>query len=190
MQTPALAAELFTELKKYLVLCDLAEDTSFDMHSAMVDQAWHTFILFTTEYTDYGRRYFGKYLDHAPAIDNAEREQGTGSTFEDFRQRYEALFDQPLPDVWYDDHCVTEFRRVINNRPGRLSLAQRDRTLELTDDTGATILFVNDLALPALTFIARTGDFYVRELPGDLTAQERIGLVKALIRTRILRLAP
>lgn len=79
---------------------------------------------------------------------------------------------------------------MINDKAGRLSLAHRDRTVELIDQAGATIMSVNDLALPALKFIAQTGDFYVRELPGDLTAQECIALVKALIRTRVLRLAP
>lgn len=73
--TPALATELFTELKKYLVLCDIAADTTFGMHSAMVDHAWHAFILFTAEYAAYGRRYFGKYLDHAPTADDVQPRQ-------------------------------------------------------------------------------------------------------------------
>ena len=48
--TPAEAEQLFTEAKRYLVLCAATPEMSFGMHSAMVDAAWHTFILFTAEY--------------------------------------------------------------------------------------------------------------------------------------------
>jgi len=65
-----------------------------------------------------------------------------------------------------------------------------DHVVELRDDTGHTVLAVNELACEALTFIAQNAAFYVRELPGDLTADERIGIITPLIRFNVLRLAP
>jgi hypothetical protein len=41
----------------------------------------------------------------------------------------------------------------------------------------------------AIDFIASTGAFYVRELPGDLTGEERVATVKALVKYRLLRVA-
>jgi hypothetical protein len=105
IDNPALAEQLFTEAKKYLVLCAATPDTLFGMPSVMVDEAWHTFVHFTTEYTEYGHRYFGQYVHHAPAGENGSPE-GTGgrpqeaASFNDFRQRYEVLYGHPLPDGW------------------------------------------------------------------------------------------
>jgi hypothetical protein len=208
------AEELFTELKKYLVLDEVTHDMTFGMYSVMVDAAWHTFILFTTEYTNYCHRYFGRYVNHAPTVDHAGPERNSGpephqsdgheqndrpherhhprkpATFDDFRDRYKALFDQPLPDLWYDSNSVVPSRRVINDKAGLLTLAYRGNAVELIDDTGTAIVSVNDLAHPALAFVARTSDFYVRELPGDLTDDERVGLTQALTASRVLRVAP
>jgi hypothetical protein len=49
---------------------------------------------------------------------------------------------------------------------------------------------VDAIARDALSFIARTGTFYTRELPGDLTDEEKVGLVSALVDSKLLRLAP
>ena len=49
---------------------------------------------------------------------------------------------------------------------------------------------VNDIARDALEFISCTGAFYVRELPGVLTDEEKVGLVATLVEHRVLRVAP
>jgi hypothetical protein len=41
-----------------------------------------------------------------------------------------------------------------------------------------------------LAFIADTGAFYVRELPGGLTDAEKVRLVETLLTVGTLRLAP
>ncbi len=195
--TPAFAEELFTEAKKYLVLCEATPDMTFGMCSAIVDEAWHAFILFTAEYTEYGRRYFGNYVHHSPA-DNYQTVEATvtggrpqkEASFNEFRQRYEELYGHPLPAVWYDDRSVAPSCRVINDKAGTLTVTVDDHTAHLTDDSGNTVLAVNELALEALDFIARTPDFYVRELPGDLTGEEKAGVIAPLVRLGVLRLAP
>lgn len=195
--TPAFAEHLFTEIKRYLVLCDASADTKFAMCSAMVDEAWHAFILFTTEYTEYGRRFFGNYVHHSPAANHEAAEPTTvgdpnlnEASFNDFRQRYEELYGQPLPAVWYDDSSVAPTRRVINASAGKLTYFVDDHTVRLQDERGNTVLSVDELACEAVDFIARTPDFYVRELPGELTEDEKAGVIAPLVRLGVLRLAP
>lgn len=190
--TPAEAELLFTEAKRYLVLCAATPEMSFGMHSSMVDAAWHTFILFTAEYTEYGHRYFGDYLHHSPVADHetAEVPSLKVASFDDFQQRYEELFGQPLPPVWYDDTSVVPSRRVINDGAGILTVGTDDDTVQLIDGTGASIFSANALAAGAVAFVARTRDFYVRELPGNLTDDEKVGVIQALVRSGVLRVAP
>jgi hypothetical protein len=183
------AAELFTEVKKYLVLCDAAPGRSFGMHSARVDAAWHAFILFTAEYTEFGARCCGNYIHHAPIA--GEREStSAGATFDEFRMHYEEFYGQSLPEIWYDEVAVGPNRRVINDAAGRLSANFDGRIVELQDGAGASLLCVDALALNAVRFIANMPDFYVRELPGDLTDEEKVGLVRTLVRGGVLRVAP
>ena len=191
VDTPAAAEQLFTEAKRYLVLCAATPQMSFGMHSAMVDAAWHTFILFTAEYAEYGHRYFGDYLHHSPVADHdTEVPLLKVASFNDFEQRYEELFGQPLPTVWYDDTSVVPSRRVINDGAGILIADCDYHTVRLIDGTGAAVLYVDALARDAVDFIARTRDFYVRELPGDLTDDEKVGVVQTLVRSGVLRVAP
>lgn len=209
----ALAKDLFTELKKYFVLCAVSGDVHLTMHSTMVDAAWHTFILFTPEYTDYGFRYFGRFLHHAPNVegthavdaqwrlpsgldvyDNSHesryRHRFKNFKFDQFRDQYETLFNEPLSVVWYDELYVTLESRMINDRAERLIARSYDGTVELFDDTFGMILSVNTLAGSALNFIAGHADFYVRELSGDLTAAEKVGLSQQLMKAGVLRIAP
>lgn len=54
---------------------------------------------------------------------------------------------------------------------------------------GEPLIDTGEVAREALSFIARTPAFYVRELPGDLAEEEKIGLVSALVEAKVLRLA-
>lgn len=191
--SPDAAEHLFRETKRYLVLCEATPGASYGMYSAMVDAAWHNFILFTAEYTDYGHRYFDSYLHHAPAGSSDEARQLAESkvaSFNDFRLRYEELFGEPLPDVWYDETSVVPSRRLVNDTAEQWTVTVDDDTVALIDSTGDAVLSVNALALPALNFIASTRDFCVRELPGDLTDDEKAALVMPLVRSAVLRVVP
>lgn len=79
---------------------------------------------------------------------------------------------------------------MINDKAGRLMLVRHDRTIALTDHTGAVLISVNDLAYPALNFVTQTSDYYVRELPGTLSEDEKVGLAQALAKSGVLRVAP
>jgi hypothetical protein len=59
--------------------------------------------------------------------------------------------------------------------------------IDLLTPAGDVLVSVNEFARDALSFVARTGAFYVRELPGDLTDDEKVALVATLVEYRILR---
>ncbi len=186
--------KLFTEAKRYLVLCDANLDVDVGMYSVRVDEAWHAFLLYTDQYTQFCKRFFGRYIGHAPtngphaeAHDHKHRPK---LTFPEFRGRYEALFGEPLPDVWYNSRGITPAQRMFNDSAGSMTVAHHDSVVELLDDEGEVIVSVNDIAYGALDFVARTGAFYTRELPGDLTDQEKVALVEALMSAAALRPAP
>jgi hypothetical protein len=186
------AEQLFTEAKKFIILSQ-SERVAWEMYSALVDEAWHQFILYTKEYTEFCDHYFGRYVAHcpnnSPQAQSDCKEVGKSMTFADFRSRYEAVYGESLPDVWYDERSIVPTRRVFNEAVGRLTVSKHNGTAGLIDDARRVILWVNDLASEALEFITQTGAFYVRELPGYLTDDEKTALIRALVVSRLLRVA-
>jgi hypothetical protein len=77
------AEELFTETKRMLwvsVRMEQRQRRPFTVEPALriLDEMWHTFVLFTREYHAYCRRVFGRFLHHAPrtmADDRRERSE-------------------------------------------------------------------------------------------------------------------
>ena len=186
------AEALFREVKRYFVLTDLDQDRAWNMYSLRVDEVWHQFILFTRQYTEYCHQFFGRYIPHNPS--NAPKPEHSArhlesTTFEQFHDRYEELFGEPLPTVWYDEETVTLNRRLHGRWAGPLTVRAADGMVELLNDRDVPVFAVNDLAREALEFIASTGAFYVRELPGDLHDDEKIGLAAALVECKVLRAA-
>lgn len=55
---------LFKELKKYLLIC--ANENRAYPPSKSIDKIWHTFILFTLDYTKFCNSSFGRYIHHSP----------------------------------------------------------------------------------------------------------------------------
>jgi hypothetical protein len=185
------AEDLFREVKRYLVLCDLDQDHAWNMYSLRVDEAWHQFILFTRQYIEFCQRYFGRHVPHnpsnAPKVETARPIQQT--SFKDFKTRYQELFGEPLPDIWFDANSVTLNRRLFSGWGGPLTVRADDDMVELLNSNGDSLFEVNDLARPALEFIANTGAFYVRELPGGLDDDEKVALATALVECQVLRAA-
>jgi hypothetical protein len=183
------AQALFEEAKKYIVLVRCDGSRIWEMHSLRVDEAWHQFILFTKQYSEFCQRYFGRYVHHSPSNspDAVAPPPVPVATFGEFADRYEELFGAPLPDVWRDHTSVTTSRRVTNPRAGMLSARRTGDLVELVTLDGTVLMSINEVALDALAFIARTGAFYVRELPGDLTDDEKVALVAMLVEYRLLR---
>ena len=82
------ADDLFEQMNKWLWICAVsgtdpaAPRLAISPSTKLIDEMWHTFILFTQDYVSYCERYFGRYLHHAPtpqseyhtAIDSYERD--------------------------------------------------------------------------------------------------------------------
>ena len=188
------ARALFREVKRFLHLNRADRSRIWDMYSHRVDEVWHQFVLFTRQYMDFCQRYYGLYLPHSPSNSPQTQRGGTAAdvpsaTFAEFAARYERMYGEPLPDCWHDEKNVGLDRRVIDGRIASLLMRDDGETIELVNGDGEVEFAINAFAAPAMAFIADTGAFYVRELPGGLTDQEKIALVATLVQHRLLRVA-
>lgn len=189
-------AELFDEVKKYIIMGMADDSISWQMYSSRIDEVWHQFILFTEAYTRFCEEYFGGYIRHspnnAPELKRREPRQvaaAEASSFGGFRKRYRELFGAQLPDIWYDEKNVTTARRVVKESVGPWTLRDEGSMVELLDERGEMVLAASEAARDALGFIAETGAFYVRELPGDLTDREKVALAGSLVECKLLCVA-
>jgi hypothetical protein len=57
---------LFDGLRDYFAICLQAGSKPVAMPSRAVDEAWHTFIIYTRAYQDYCQRGLGRFLHHTP----------------------------------------------------------------------------------------------------------------------------
>ena len=182
---------LFTEVKRYLVLTRLDPHISWQMYSTRVDEVWHQFVLFTREYGNFCDRHLGGFAHHRPgnAPELPSDHQSERSTFRSFAARYREVFGQELPECWKDERSITLARRLISDKAHRLVISEDAERVSLVDEGGTVRFSVDSIAREAVTFIATTGAFYVRELPGDLTDEERIAIAATLVEQRLLRVA-
>ena len=58
------AQELFSDTKKFLYLCGTVPGCW--RPPVQVDEGWHQFILFTRDYQDFCRQWFGRVIHHEP----------------------------------------------------------------------------------------------------------------------------
>lgn len=82
------AEEALTELLKYFWISEKQaydqhndpHNESFQfscaLHSEMkeIDDMWHTFLLFTQDYSTFCDRYFGRFLHHVPNVDKGNQD--------------------------------------------------------------------------------------------------------------------
>ena len=95
------------ELKRYLTLVILRNEP-FGMFSEDVDNLWHTFILFTKEYAEFGQNFAGKFLHHIPELDDTrspEKLVEGRKQFSSFLQAYKETFGIEAHNIWFLDMC-------------------------------------------------------------------------------------
>ncbi|MFA7194007.1 MAG: hypothetical protein WC087_03770 [Candidatus Paceibacterota bacterium] len=63
------ATELFKELKNFLALAADSPKVLL-IPAPLIDEAWHTFILFTRMYQAYCQEQFGRFIHHRPATEH------------------------------------------------------------------------------------------------------------------------
>lgn len=93
------------ELKRFLLVCITKEPgISIGMYSKDVDNLWHSFILFTKKYAAFCKRFNKSFIHHNPKT-SEDSQESDGNSFLAFSKAYEALFKEPLHDIWYLDYC-------------------------------------------------------------------------------------
>lgn len=62
------SADLFEEMKKLLALMAAYPDEYVFTHEPLwiIDEMWHTFLMYTKDYIDFCNAHFGRILHHAP----------------------------------------------------------------------------------------------------------------------------
>jgi hypothetical protein len=112
------AEEALSELLKYFWLCQKhsgdkkissADNLDFicAIHPEMreIDEMWHTFLLFTKEYQQFGEKYFGCFLHHIP---NTEDDKPKLDDFEIKLERYLSYVYDNLGEAtlkkWFADY--------------------------------------------------------------------------------------
>ena len=91
---PKILTDIKNEALKFLALSVIHPGTG--MFSDLVDEYWHTMILFTPEYHSFCKNVGTEYIHHLPTVDENEESQ----TFDEFKQIYEKTFNTPLSYVW------------------------------------------------------------------------------------------
>jgi hypothetical protein len=186
------AAELFLEVKKYLYLAS-SHDGRIPMTSSLVDAAWHQFILYTSEYSEFCEEIFGSYQHHSPrgADDDThpERPVVTAKTLAD---HYHQTFG-PLPQLWHNERCLTADTRLTRPDARQRMFVEQDaqHALLLRErDRRELVCRASARARPALAFIAARRAFFVRELPGLRDLTEQLTLLCPLVECDVLNVAP
>jgi hypothetical protein len=189
---PDEARALLDEVKKYLFLARADPGRQWPMFSRRIDEVWHQFVLFTVEYRAFSTRFFGEFVHHTAFTAPGEDERPT-LTFPQFQARYQEQFG-PLSGAWWDERAVTADTRLIRVTFGKPLLVQvdpaTDKAALLWCRTPPQVLIRLDArGADALRFIMDNDHFYVRELPG-LSAPDRLAVCRALVASRVLRVAP
>lgn len=97
------------ELKRYLIMAIIKTEPaeSVGMYSKDVDNLWHSFILFTREYAQFGKECAGHFIHHAPRTehDTPETKSESIRKFQYFLTRYQELFNEEAHAIWFLDRC-------------------------------------------------------------------------------------
>jgi hypothetical protein len=93
----------FFELRRFLALCAMNDGSDAGATYGMrgqIDEAWHTFLMFTRDYSEFCRVVAGRFLHHQPDLD-AESRSNTGAGYQRFLADYERVFHDSAPaDLW------------------------------------------------------------------------------------------
>lgn len=115
--------EVVNEFKKFMAIVVINHKTGrrVEMVSELVDEVWHTFILFTIEYKKFCDILVGEYIHHEPNVDSLygidplfpyKKKQST----EYFYQEYERYFGA-LPKIWkMEKNSTSKVKPVQVNR--------------------------------------------------------------------------
>lgn len=95
----SIAQEHFRELKRYLALCALAPNARYPM-TIPIDDAWHTFLLYTERYAKFCAVVGGRFIHHHPKKPMKNDTTAERKAYLEFMRAYERTFGEP-PSATY-----------------------------------------------------------------------------------------
>ena len=115
--SPVEAEDLFLELKRWLWLLAVSEHEELTgarppllgitPSLKMLDEAWHVFILFTRDYSDFCAHHFGRYIHHQPTIGDESLEDSRTLSTAPFRSLLEYVLRHLGRETlikWYSEY--------------------------------------------------------------------------------------
>ncbi|WP_405630534.1 hypothetical protein [Pseudoalteromonas sp. Ld20] len=106
------AEKIFNEMLKWMWFCSSPKTTGarvIDAPILIIDEMWHTFILYTKEYFYFCDKFFGHYMHHSPTTsEDLDKYKKLSETdlLESKRTQYELVYDLLGKDTfitWYHE---------------------------------------------------------------------------------------
>jgi len=110
------AEDIFREMLRFLWFCQNSDQEYLrliDTPILIIDEMWHTFILFTKSYRDFCIAYFGRFVHHGPTTEREKRLQQRlvsptvrTKRLEEKRARYDSIYERLGRDTfikWYHE---------------------------------------------------------------------------------------
>jgi hypothetical protein len=127
---------IFHETKKWLWFCASSSAPSSPFQNAtitdelrIIDEMWHTFILFTREYDEFCTRYFGAFIHHAPTTKDEKETFDRDAFLAHKREQYSVVYDLLGADtlsLWYLGY-KERYGSAFFARPGALASRTAER---------------------------------------------------------------
>lgn len=112
----------FEEMKKFLYIC--ATRKGAFSPSKVIDDVWHTFLLFTRDYNDFCVSHFDKFVHHVPDVEVTQESKKINNA--NYRALYCHLveeFGYPNENTWHLPLSMTVSQNAV-----QLALASGDCT--------------------------------------------------------------
>lgn len=104
--TQAQGEEIFLDCKRWLWLCAHHADEgrpgaelSMTIEMTVIDQMWHTFLLFTHDYAEFCERHFKCFIHHQPTSRATKLEMTPEKRLAQLQTNYEYIYDHLGADV-------------------------------------------------------------------------------------------
>ncbi len=87
------------EYKKFISLKLFEPELKYPV-SEVIDEYWHTHLLFSRDYHEMSKRVFGDYAHHHPIVDENEKEELMPLYNDNTLAQYRKVFGDPDPVMW------------------------------------------------------------------------------------------
>lgn len=95
--SPDVVHEHERELKRFLAIAAIYPEESIGM-KGLIDELWHTFIIFTKDYENFCHQVAGRFIHHVPLVSEEDGRQGS-SGYKRMMELYRFHFGEPAA-VW------------------------------------------------------------------------------------------